>query len=573
MAVVLPLLTCFSIPAGAQMWTQTDWSGGPGQLSWSDSTMYYVGTHEDGWRVVGDLKLKTPDDSNWVNTGDLPGAGLALSLIEASDGALYAAGDSAGARGKVFRSVDAGTTWVATGDMAGTSIAWKVIEASDGALYAGTQGNGDVFKSIDAGTTWVNTGDLAGAQTVWPVIEAADGALYAGTYPNGNVFKSIDAGTTWVNTGDLAGATRVVSLMQASDGALYAGTTLPPDTAKVFKSTDAGTTWVSTGDLLGTEEAYGLMQASDGALYAGTWPNGDVFRSIDAGTTWVNTGDLLGATYVASLIEMADGALYAGTQCQGDTARVFRSIDAGTTWASAGDLAGAQLAWSLLETSDGALYAATENSGDVFRADYFLAGDIVSSVYDIGSASVTYGAMSWNETPNGQTISMLVRTDTLPDMSTAMDWDTCPPVVNGQDISGLASVDDFERYVQYRVQLVTSRSDVTPVLHEVSIEYDLVGVDEGLGSDLPPATHQLLQNEPNPFSERTVISYSVPSAAHVMLEIYDLSGRLVETLVNETKGAGIHRASWNSNGRPAGLYFYRLTADDFESTRKMVVID
>jgi hypothetical protein len=155
-----------------------------------------------------------------------------------------------------------------------------------------------------------------------------------------------------------------------------------------------------------------------------------------------------------------------------------------------------------------------------------------------------------------------------------MDWDTCPPVVNGQDISGLASVDDFEQYVQYRAQLVTSRSDVTPVLHEVSIEYELVGVEETRSSSNGQgSTISLLQNEPNPFGRSTVISYSLPSAAQVTLDVYDLSGRLVETLVSETKGPGIHRASWNSNGRSAGLYFYRLRAGDFQSTKKMVVID
>jgi hypothetical protein len=83
MAVVLPLLAAFSMPAGAQMWTQTDWSGGPGQLSWSDSTMYYTGVHEDGWRLVGDLQLDIPDDLNWANTGELAGATGAGSLLKA----------------------------------------------------------------------------------------------------------------------------------------------------------------------------------------------------------------------------------------------------------------------------------------------------------------------------------------------------------------------------------------------------------------------------------------------------------------------------------------------------------
>jgi photosystem II stability/assembly factor-like uncharacterized protein len=685
-----PLAACIllvlSTTSGAQTWFQTDWSGGPGQLTWTDSTMYYSGIHEDAWRPSGDLKLDTPDDSGWANTGDLLGATGVRSLVETSDGVLYA-GTQAG--GDVLKSVDAGTTWANTGDLAGATFTLSLLEASDGALYAGTSTNGDVFKSTDAGTTWVNTGDLAGAFSAPCLLETSDGALYAGTALDGDVFRSTDAGTTWVNTGELAGATFASALLETSDGTLYAGTQPNGD---VFRSVDAGTTWVNTGDLAGAERVFTLLEASNGALYAATYPDGNVFESADAGTTWVNTGDLAGATYALSLVEGSNGAFYAGTYPDGN---VFESADAGTTWVNTGDLAGATEVDALIEDSNGALYAGTFPNGDVFKTGYHLSGELVSSVYETGNASVAYGVINWNETLNDQTADIRVRTDTLPDMSAAIDWDSCPPTVNGQDISDLTSVNDGDFYIQYLIRLSTTRNDATPVLHDIGIEYvvdlegpvpdpavasdgtnpvpgiddddyvyitfdqptnkpviDALNIDsvlaltgghtwldgfssidssywnppgdmllielsvnispptvavgdtitpDGLtitdewgnpavstvvltGSFSPPGVDEsahmraaeafaLSQNEPNPFSTRTAISYSLPSATHVMLEVYSLSGALVETLVDETQRPGTHETSWNADGKAAGIYFCRLRSGDFTSTRKMVVID
>jgi photosystem II stability/assembly factor-like uncharacterized protein len=566
MAGVLLWVTVTCMQAQAQTWTQTDWSGGPAQLSWDDSTMYYSANFVDGWVTEGDLRLHV-NDTSWINTGDLVGAMSVWSLLEASDGALYAGTRT---NGDVFKSVDDGTTWVNTGELAGAFGVEVIIEHSDGALYAGTHQNGDVFKSIDAGTTWVNTGDLAGVPSVWSLLEAPDGALYAGTGPdNAHVFKSVDAGTTWTDMASLPSASTVYSLIEAQNATLYAATEGAGD---VYVSVDAGTSWANTGELAGAFVVFSLIETDDEVLYGGTSPDGNVFKSVDAGTTWTNTGELTGVYHIYSVMQAADGVLYAGTNSGGAVGNVFKSVDAGTTWTEIAQPPGASQVLSVIQSSDGLLFAATAPSGDVFKTGYFLIGDLVSSVYEIENASVTYGTMTWNETPNGQIVSMLVRTDTLPDMSTAMDWDTCPTVVNGQDISDLASVDDFEQYIQYRVELVTARSDVTPILHEVSIEYELVGVEEKSASDPSFAALRLLQNRPNPFSGRTVISYSLQSATDVTLDVYDLSGRLVRTLVNGTKSPGIHRALWNANGRSAGLYFCRLRTGDFESTRKMVVI-
>jgi hypothetical protein len=92
-------------------------------------------------------------------------------------------------------------------------------------------------------------------------------------------------------------------------------------------------------------------------------------------------------------------------------------------------------------------------------------------------------------------------------------------------------------------------------------------------SALSQRSFQLFQNLPNPLHLSTAISYSLPTAAQVTLSIHDITGRLVETLVNEPQQPGIHQVQWDRKTNPSGVYFYRLKAGEFVETRKMVVID
>ena len=81
-----------------------------------------------------------------------------------------------------------------------------------------------------------------------------------------------------------------------------------------------------------------------------------------------------------------------------------------------------------------------------------------------------------------------------------------------------------------------------------------------------------LQNQPNPFHGSTMISYSLPASTHVTLQVFDITGRLVETLVNKTQEHGSYQVQWNSNDNPTGIYFCRLQAGDFTDTRKMLLL-
>jgi len=86
-----------------------------------------------------------------------------------------------------------------------------------------------------------------------------------------------------------------------------------------------------------------------------------------------------------------------------------------------------------------------------------------------------------------------------------------------------------------------------------------------------PGDFALFQNFPNPFNPVTTIRYTVPSACHVNLTIYDLLGREITTLVNETRTPGDYLVKWNGQNHSAGIYLAHLTAGEFTDTKKLIL--
>jgi hypothetical protein len=102
--------------------------------------------------------------------------------------------------------------------------------------------------------------------------------------------------------------------------------------------------------------------------------------------------------------------------------------------------------------------------------------------------------------------------------------------------------------------------------------------EEPTGADPLAYEYSLSQNYPNPFNPTTTIRYTVRDRAQVSLNVYNVAGQLIRTLVNESKSPGqVHTAIWDGRNDAgvtvsSGVYFYKLVAGDYVQTRKMVLL-
>ncbi|MCX6826656.1 MAG: T9SS type A sorting domain-containing protein, partial [candidate division Zixibacteria bacterium] len=101
-----------------------------------------------------------------------------------------------------------------------------------------------------------------------------------------------------------------------------------------------------------------------------------------------------------------------------------------------------------------------------------------------------------------------------------------------------------------------------------------VGEDRDI---LLPSSIYLKQNYPNPFNPSTTIEYSLPIRSHVIIDIYNILGQKINTVVDRTESMGNHSAGWNGlnyEGKAvsSGIYLYQIRAGNYVETRKMLLL-
>ena len=92
-----------------------------------------------------------------------------------------------------------------------------------------------------------------------------------------------------------------------------------------------------------------------------------------------------------------------------------------------------------------------------------------------------------------------------------------------------------------------------------------------IGGEVPSA-FSLSQNYPNPFNPTTNIKFDVPKSGNVKLNVYDMSGKVVQELVNTALNAGAYSILLNAVNLSSGTYFYRLESEGYTDTKKLVLI-
>ena len=84
--------------------------------------------------------------------------------------------------------------------------------------------------------------------------------------------------------------------------------------------------------------------------------------------------------------------------------------------------------------------------------------------------------------------------------------------------------------------------------------------------------YDLAQNYPNPFNPSTVITYSIPTSSNVLINVYNVIGERIKTLVNQYQEAGSYKINFNAVGLSNGIYFYKIQSGNFAAIKKMLLL-
>jgi len=182
--------------------------------------------------------------------------------------------------------------------------------------------------------------------------------------------------------------------------------------------------------------------------------------------------------------------------------------------------------------------------------EFDSSGELESSIYDSGIGA-SMGSIDWTGTePPGTSLRFQVRSSNDPgDLG---GW-------SGDITSPANFPNPLDRYFQYRVLLETTDPDKSPVLDDVTLGPALAGVTSDVGIFIGAG----LEAKPNPFRSEVVLSFGLPVAGPVRLEVFDVTGRSVRRLADTHFGPGAYRLAWDGRDERGlqaapGLYWLRL---------------
>lgn len=361
--------------------------------------------------------------------------------------------------------------------------------------------------------------------------------IFAGTR-NGGVYLSTNNGQNWTQT---ALNNQWVSSLAISGENIFAGTI-----NGVFLSTNNGQNWTRNPYF---DQDVQSLSISGNNIYAGTHEfshPGGVFLSTNNGQTWTPT--TLNNKYVHTLA-ISGNNIFAG--CIYDQG-LYLSTNNGQIWTNMSYLYDVYtLAISgndIFMGNWGGVYLSTNNGQNWTQTG--LNNQYIPSLAISGNnifAGAYFYTGIYHSTNRGQTWTQINQ-----------GFDTIPPVFS-------FLITNNYIFAGTEGQFIWRRS-----LSEI------IGI-QNISTEIP-SLFSLSQNYPNPFNPSTKIRFDVIMDSRfrgndkVVLKVYDVRGREVQTLVNERLQPGTYEATFDGNGLNSGVYFYKLMTNDYTETKRMILL-
>ena len=490
----------------------------------------------------------------------------------------------------ILRTTDGGATWERHLDALSAPLL-RVMLMQNGTGWA-VGGGGTILNTTDFGLTWsavVQNGDWAlGGITLtddhsgWAV--GSHGLLLHTT----DGFAHTTRQDQWLTEGFLTD----VVFLDPLEGWVAVTT---PDSSSILHTTDGGVTWT---EQYGSGSLWVNCIVFTDAMHgwAADFLNGtsNVIHTTDGGATWSSQYE--SATNSIQRLFFTDGHHgWATVWGQNDSAMLLRTTDGGGTWSAYAfpatpylrDLSfvNDSLGWGT--ASLGRVYRTT-NGGeswalqDSFPGDLFLTnvtfldmnhGWIAGSAYDPPECIIAHtsdGGLTWVTQYEGTS-------ESFSDLAFA---DLDHGIAVGETGAILRTSDGGARWDQTPPCCLSSGaaslSFPTPnCAYLVGDEGTILRWEGPSSSGNPPvsvATAYRLSAYPNPFNPNTTLSFDIPASSRVKISIYDITGRLVQTLADRVFSQGNHRIEFDGSSLPSGMYFARMQGNHFSKTQKLVLL-
>jgi len=539
----------------------------------------------------GTLLRTTDGGATWNTVTGLPNT-IFYSVRFGSDNVAYLSGNS----GYILKSTDAGATWTELGHRFTTQRIRDVSFADN--LNGYVVGTGLVARTTNGGTTWtMQTSPITG--DINEVVAPSPNVAFAGC-DAGSILRTTDGGATWVEipTGITGTNSDILAIdfINENEGlvAAYNGT--------VAKTTDGGTTWQIISSIPSGNPWDMDMVDSQYAWVAGTGQT--IYRTTDGGLTWTQqlaAGGL--GTYGISFMNRDVGV--AG----GSGGNTYYTTNGGVTWNPAVTPPG-QTVWGIhiapspvygsvavTACASAYVYISTDGGANWVQQPRFSISTM-DDVYMTDAANAWFvgnsGLILKYYEPANIPVELAGFSALVSGSNISLSWITASEINNaGFDIerrkSSLINPDVFEEW--NKIAFVEGKGTTTEVNHysfsdknlgEGNYEYRIKQIDyDGsfkyyyLNETLTissPISFALEQNYPNPFNPSTKIQFSIPAASKVTLKVYDILGNEVAQLVNDFKPAGVYDIEFNGENLSSGIYYYTITAGNFTSTKKMMLL-
>ncbi len=375
--------------------------------------------------------------------------------------------------------------------------------------------------------------------------------VYAGTTQNG-IWRSTDNGDTWTSSNNGITDPYIRALVRVEGNILFAGTA----GGKVFRSLNGGNSWELFNNGLTTSDLLSL-EGFDQYLFAGTIGSG-IFRSPHSAANWYQVNNGL-TDYTIKTFESNLNYLFAGSHGGG----VFRSSNNGMNWSPVNtgltfqqihdfarylDGSDASVSWIFVATWGGGIFRSS-NNGDSWTA--VNNGLNVLHVYSLESKTTNIFAGV-----NGG--GVYLSKDLGENWQAKNEGFSVPPTVLSMCITN-----------DYIFAGTLGQGFWKRPLAEI------IGINK-ISTEVPEK-FSLSQNYPNPFNPTTKIRLDIPSlvrrgAGVVVLKVYDVLGKEMQTLINEQLSPGTYEAEFDGTNYPSGVYYYQLNAGDYSETKKMVLL-